>query len=241
VTTTTATELVVSEVFGPTVQGEGPSTGRRAVFIRLGLCNLDCSWCDTPYTWDWTGKNGPPQDKGALRKIEVTHLARTAANALQGSGMVVITGGEPLVQRTKLEALVAHLHVAGVPVEIETNGTLHPGALDRWDPRYNVSPKLAHSGVPRDNAWHPDVLRAYVETERASFKVVVQQERDLDELAMLQHAAGIPNRMVWVMPEGRTPQVVDDRLRQLADLAIARGYNVSSRLHVALWGDQRGR
>src|SRR4029450_7825218 len=48
-----APELVVSEVFGPTFQGEGPSVGRRAGFVRLGRCNLDCSWCDTPYTWDW--------------------------------------------------------------------------------------------------------------------------------------------------------------------------------------------
>src|SRR5262245_52198924 len=45
--------LVVSEVFGPTWQGEGPSIGRRCGFVRLGRCNLACTWCDTPYTWDW--------------------------------------------------------------------------------------------------------------------------------------------------------------------------------------------
>ena len=46
--------LVVSEVFGPTFQGEGPSSGQRAMFVRLGRCNLDCAFCDTAYTWDWT-------------------------------------------------------------------------------------------------------------------------------------------------------------------------------------------
>ena len=45
--------LVVNEVFGPTVQGEGPSAGRRCGFVRLGRCNQACTWCDTAYTWDW--------------------------------------------------------------------------------------------------------------------------------------------------------------------------------------------
>ena len=44
--------LPVSEVYGPVWQGEGPDTGRRCSFLRLGHCNLACDWCDTPYTWD---------------------------------------------------------------------------------------------------------------------------------------------------------------------------------------------
>lgn len=42
-------DLLVSEVFGPTVQGEGKHCGRIAAFVRLGGCNLHCRWCDTPY------------------------------------------------------------------------------------------------------------------------------------------------------------------------------------------------
>ena len=45
-------ELLVAEIFGPTWQGEGPSAGKVAAFVRLGLCDQACSWCDTPYTWD---------------------------------------------------------------------------------------------------------------------------------------------------------------------------------------------
>ena len=47
--------LLVAERFGverPTFQGEGPSSGVPALFIRLSRCNLTCTWCDTPYTWD---------------------------------------------------------------------------------------------------------------------------------------------------------------------------------------------
>jgi 7-carboxy-7-deazaguanine synthase len=44
--------LLVSEVFGPTLQGEGPHTGQAAAYIRLGGCNLRCRWCGTAFTWD---------------------------------------------------------------------------------------------------------------------------------------------------------------------------------------------
>ena len=47
----------INEIFGPTIQGEGKSAGRRVIFIRLSMCNLHCSWCDTPYTWNWEGTN----------------------------------------------------------------------------------------------------------------------------------------------------------------------------------------
>ncbi|MFT6627957.1 MAG: 7-carboxy-7-deazaguanine synthase, partial [Flavobacteriales bacterium] len=45
--------LLISEIFR-TVQGEGPSTGVVSTFLRLAHCNLRCTWCDTPFTWDWT-------------------------------------------------------------------------------------------------------------------------------------------------------------------------------------------
>src|SRR5690625_5516627 len=44
----------LNAVFGPTYQGEGPHTGTRCHFIRLGRCQLSCAWCDTPDTWDHT-------------------------------------------------------------------------------------------------------------------------------------------------------------------------------------------
>src|SRR5260370_42452272 len=57
-----AGQLAISEIFGPTFQGEGSSIGRYCYFLRLAGCNQHCAWCDTSYTWDWTGRNGIKYD-----------------------------------------------------------------------------------------------------------------------------------------------------------------------------------
>lgn len=230
--------LSVAETFGPTVQGEGPSAGRRCAFIRLGLCNLDCSWCDTPYTWDWTGKNGRAYDrKTELHLMEVSEVLAWAASV--DVRTFVISGGEPLVQRKGLLELLPGLAPFG-RIEVETNGTIDPGELVAWVDQWNVSPKLAHSGVDRKKAWKPGVLSTLA-AQGAAFKFVVQTVDDFDEIATLQRLTGIDNSHVWVMPEGRSTLVLNMRLRELADEAIVRGYNITNRLHVVLWGDERGR
>ncbi len=231
-------KLVVSEVFGPTVQGEGPSTGRRCIFLRLGLCNLDCSWCDTPYTWDWTGKNGPPQDRSALDRTAATEVAdRLLAYEER---MLVVSGGEPVVQQSGLVELLTELGGA-MRVEVETNGTLVPHhelceLVDHW----NVSPKLPHSGVDIRRAWHEQALRAYAEQPSVAFKVVCVTTDDVALTAQLTAAAGIDPGLVWIMPEGRSADAVEQRTAELAEAAIGHGFNLTTRLHVIVWGDKRG-
>jgi 7-carboxy-7-deazaguanine synthase len=227
-------ELVVAEVFGPTFQGEGPSIGRRAGFVRLGRCNLDCSWCDTPYTWDWD-RYDPAAE---LRHEPVTSvLAQLDAMAPE---IVVVTGGEPMLQQRRLAPLLEGCESRGWPVEIETNGTIVPddrivGLVRQW----NVSPKLANSRIPSGKRIRPEALAALSATGRAVFKFVVTQPADLDEVANLvdAHALG----PVWIMPEGTDPTTLLEHARQLADPVLDRGWNLTPRLHVLLWGDQRGR
>lgn len=233
------TSLDVSEIFGPTVQGEGPSAGHRCAFIRLGMCNLDCAWCDTPYTWDWAGKNGTAFNRGEeLHRMGLDAILRELTT--MSIDRVVITGGEPIIQRRQLAPMLEVLSDLWT-VEVETNGTLDPGhamlqSVDRW----NVSPKLAHSGVPRLKAWKPDVLNRLARTGKAAFKFVCMTEADLDEIDYLISLTEIPACEVWVMPEGRDAPAMVEGLQRLADPAIAHGFNLTTRLHVFAWGDTRG-
>ena len=227
--------LVVAEVFGPTWQGEGPSLGTRAGFIRLGRCNLACTWCDTPYTWDWD-RYDPA--------IELTRRAiDEIADEVEAMDvpLVVITGGEPLLQQSHLPPLLDRLR-ARHRIEIETAGTVAPSeALVTLVDRFNVSPKLANSGNPLDRRIKPSVLQAFVACGKASFKFVASSAGDVDEIADVVATCCIPSERVWVMPEGTDPATVVDRAKALADAVLERGWNMTTRLHVLLWGDERGR
>lgn len=233
--------LLISEVFGPTFQGEGPTCGRRAAFIRLGLCNLNCSWCDTPYTWDWKGEQGIPQDRSALYRVPAAELVEQVK--AMDVKRVVITGGEPMVQRTQLDDLVDMLGSHGIAVEVETNGTLVPtpfllDTVDRW----NVSPKLEHSGVTEARAWRPDVLNAIAYTGHAALKVVCQTPADVRRVSELLelHSIAFRPEEVWIMPEGISERTVRGHQEQIADETLAQGFNLTTRLHVLTWGNKRG-
>ncbi|MBT2490628.1 7-carboxy-7-deazaguanine synthase QueE [Streptomyces sp. ISL-96] len=230
--------LVVAEVFGPTVQGEGPSTGRRASFLRLGACNLSCDWCDTPYTWDASRFDL----RAELTRRPVPELVD---RLLEGHpGIVVITGGEPLLhqRRPGWIALLDALHAAGVEIEIETNGTIPPTdyTAERVT-RFNVSPKLQHAGDPEDKRIRPDALAALVTTGKAAFKFVARTGADVDQVAALAAAHHLPAHTVWLMPEGTTTAELDTHLHTIADPAIAAGFNLTTRLHVYAWGNERAR
>src|SRR5512138_3539866 len=133
-------ELLISEVFGPTVQGEGPNFGRRCGFIRLHGCNLTCQACDTSYSWTRSSGSSRPV---ADILTQVTEMGKPTQVRL-----VVITGGEPLVQqhRAGFRHLILGLIDLGADVQFETNGTLEPSSWLRHAGSgitFVVSPKIS--------------------------------------------------------------------------------------------------
>jgi 7-carboxy-7-deazaguanine synthase len=221
-----------------TWQGEGPSLGRKCSFIRLGGCNLHCAWCDTPFTWDAA--------RFDLRE-QITN--RPVAEVVEqveshGTSMVVVTGGEPLLHqhRPGWVALIRRLRDRGFRIEVETNGTRAPTAQTGNDvTEFNVSPKLAHAGDPEGLRINRAALTDLVRGGKAVFKFVVAEIAQLDEVAAICKLAGIPHGRVWIMPEGTDAATVTARARLLADPVLARGWNMTTRLHVLIWGDERGR
>ena len=206
------------------------------MFVRLGRCNLDCRWCDSSYTWDWE-RFDPATELHTRSTTDVV----AELDAI-GAPMLVVTGGEPLLQQRHLVPLVSAAHQRGWRVEVETNGTLAPipelvTLVDQW----NVSPKLAGSGVAHARRSQPAALRALAATGRAVGKFVVSDPfsgADLDEIAAIAEGGHLTD--IWVMPEATDAAALDAGLARLAPAVLARGWNLSSRLHIQVWGDQRG-
>ena len=181
----------VKEIF-LTLQGEGMQAGRRAVFLRLAGCNLwsgreadrataDCTFCDT----DFVGMDGPEGGR-----YEAEALAAKVESLWGGGGerLVVVTGGEPLLQLDR--ALIDALHARAFRIAVESNGTLSaPDGID-W---LCVSPKAGTEIVQRRGdelklVWPQDgiELAALEEWDFAHFLI---QPRDGEDRADTLQAA----------------------------------------------------
>lgn len=190
--------------------------------------------CDTPFTWNWDEYDPATE----LSERAVDEIVEEVA--AMGVDRVVITGGEPLLQQRRLLPFLEIAAERGWTIEVETNGTLAPSDdTVRLVTRFNVSPKLANSGVAPEKAIVPGALAALLATGKAAFKFVAADPADLDEVQAIVDAHHLDP--VWIMPEGVTPDVVLAGGRALADATTARGWHLTTRLHVLLWGDERGR
>jgi 7-carboxy-7-deazaguanine synthase len=224
--------VFVAETFA-SLQGEGMLAGVPSFFIRTSGCNLRCRWCDTPYT-SWL----PEGERRSVANL----VAEACASGLQH---VVVTGGEPMLQR-EIRALTEELRRAGLHITIETAGTIDREiACDLL----SVSPKTASSdpqGRWRDRHLR---LRTCLEPLRRllqrypehQLKLVIQDADDLPEVMVLLDQVGpVARERVLLMPEGRSRDEVAQRAGLVAALCIEHGFRYTPRLHLPLFGGGRG-
>jgi len=226
--------MKIAEIFY-SIQGEGMLAGVPSVFVRTSGCNLRCTWCDTPYTsWKPEGSDLPLD---AILAETRSHEARH----------VVVTGGEPMI----VEDVVPLTHAmkdSGLHVTIETAGTVHqPVACDLM----SISPKLANS-TPHDREggrwaaqhdrlrYQPEVLKKLMADYAYQLKFVVAAPEDLEEIENILKDTGADRRRVVLMPEGTDTETLRDRGRWLADICKREKFRYGPRLHIDLYGNQRG-
>ena len=226
--------MQINEIF-KSIQGEGPNFGKPAIFLRTAQCNLKCTWCDTKYTWDWENYDytkevkemAIEEIKEQILDLEIKHL--------------VITGGEPLLQQDDLADLLSFLK-PDFYVEIETNCTILPNKMltdlvDQW----NVSPKTENSGNPLELYENDECYYFFANQENCFFKYVVEDESDIPEIKKFVTKYNIPENRVQLMTQASTKEEISAREKSISELAKTNNFLFSPRLHVAMWGAQRGK
>lgn len=229
-------QYYVSEIF-QSIQGEGNFAGVNSLFIRFQFCNLTCSWCDTKYSWN--------ENSGKYSIYSTDDLKKIIAEA--PSHHIILTGGEPLLQ--KLDNLV----VSGKKFHVETNGAVIPTeainvqvgsktlqrqameqlAIENFN--FVVSPKLSNS---RQNI-NAQAIHYWAKQNNCIFKFIVQTKDDIEEVSKFITTFNINKLKVYLGLEGYNLQ---SQLRpELVDEIVQKGFNFSPRLHILLWGIQRGK
>ena len=237
-------QIRISEIFGPTIQGEGVLIGLPTVFVRTGGCDYRCSWCDSLHAVDSEYRDQwlPMTVDGIW--AEVTRLS--GGKPL----MVSLSGGNPAIQ--PLGGLIAHGHEQGYRFALETQGSV----AKEWFADLDVlvlSPKPPSSGMATDWDSFEVCLKMAACGPDIALKIVVFDGRDYAYAR--EAAARYPDLPVYLQPGNHTPPPPDDddarvdidgimdRMLWLVDKVTEDRWfeaRVLPQLHVLLWGNKRG-
>ncbi|WP_186649444.1 7-carboxy-7-deazaguanine synthase QueE [Fluviispira vulneris] len=238
--------FLVNEIY-PCLQGEGVNTGVPSLLVRFHICNLRCTWCDTPYTH--TFKSDPidknnPNGKQKFVRLSLPELVKRIKEFPQKH--LILSGGEPtlhnlgLLMRTLGEEYSA---------EVESNGTRIPHKqipnfliTDYNLMQWNISPKFSNAGedlVPEALTHWAELSKNY---DSVHFKFVVRKDylsADMQEIMNIINQQKISAKKVLLMPEGTTIQSQIENI-WLHDECLKHGFRYAPRLHVLLFGNLRG-
>lgn len=177
--------MKVNEIF-TSFQGEGPFIGKRATFLRLSGCNLNCDFCDTQ-----------SRDEGEIMSVDEVENALINEFEEHNTNFLVITGGEPTLQYEELKELVPLLD-GKCEIQFESNGTSREDPIEKA--YYVISPKIDKE----------EVYKRYLPYDNVFFKFVIEDQSDIDFVLELLEKYEKPANEVYLQPEfSKAPQVMD--------------------------------
>lgn len=232
----------VVEMFGPTIQGEGPSVGERCWFVRLGGCDYRCSWCDSMYAVE-------PAEVRKADRMDASHIAGLL-EARGCTGPVILSGGNPALH--ELDGLIDEFNDCDWEVHVETQGTMFRPWLNRCD-LVVVSPKPPSAGYGAPGL--PAFVRFVDKIETPwALKLVVFNEEDME---FAKSVAGLlvlePKMLAYLrgcfLSAGtyqhgeardetlRTYKWMVKRMLEIPELAR---WRAGMQMHVLVWGSEKG-
>jgi 7-carboxy-7-deazaguanine synthase len=238
--------IPVLEIFGPTIQGEGMVIGQKTMFVRTAGCDYSCSWCDSAFTWDGSGKD-------FIKQMDADEIWKELVS-LGGDGFsfVTISGGNPALLKN-LSDLIDLLKENQIKIGLETQGSKWQDWFLNID-ELTISPKPPSSEMVTDF----DALDLIINnlnrsdsSHNASLKVVVFDDQDYDYAKKVHFRyPGIPFFLQVGNDDNKTidnQQLIENLLlkyewlinRVMQDNEL-RDVKVLPQLHTYIWGNKRG-
>lgn len=232
--------ISISEIF-QSLQGEGPSIGQPAVFIRAAGCNLRCNgkWkCDT---WNLLNVEQQATIPHVIAYI-YSIMKEKYPDLLLGYTKLIFTGGEPFLPSNAefFSELIDRFAMIELATEIETNGTVMHNELYNKIKQINCSPKLSNSGIAKNDRFKPDILHKIAAHPNSNFKFVVADDEDLLEVADIVDTIKIPHNKVYLMPAATTRAELQERLPFVWEAAQKMGFFLSTRLQIETFNTKTG-
>lgn len=239
-------KVPVIEIFGPTIQGEGMVVGQKTMFVRTAGCDYSCSWCDSSFTWDGSGKHLIVQ----LTAEEIwAELKRLGGD---GFSFVTISGGNPALLR-HLDALVALLKENNIKIGVETQGSKWQDWLYDID-ELTISPKPPSSGMSTDFSMLTEILgklRDRNSNQHISLKIVVFNQEDYAyakqvhlRYPTIPFYLQVGNDDIASMDNTRLVSHLLEKYQALIDQVMMdeelKNVKVLPQLHTLVWGNKRG-
>lgn len=239
-------KIPVMEIFGPTIQGEGMVIGQKTMFVRTAGCDYSCTWCDSSFTWDGSGKD-------LIKHLDAEEIWNEL-KALGGNGFsfVTISGGNPGLLKN-LTSLIELLRENDMKVCLETQGS-------KWQDWFYQIDELTLSPKPPSSRMNTDFevldkiidrLKNNATKQNISFKIVVFDELDY-EYAKSIHARypevpfflQVGNDDIVTAENEQLVSTLIEKFEMLIDKVMMdaelRNVKVLPQLHTYIWGNKRG-
>lgn len=247
--------LEISEIFGPTVQGEGKRVGRVSIFIRFSKCNFTCSGfevayineegqeklgCDTYYAVDSSFK----KQWKILSSKEIIKEVTTLANNKPFD--IVISGGEPLLfwQKDEFQEILEYFILNKHHITIETNASLNINFTKEYQKEilFSMSVKLANSNEAYKKRVNISALNTILENTKESYlKFVINKETKdeaIKEIKEIREQLAFTE--VYLMPMAKNIDELSQNDKSIIDLCIENNYIYCDRTHIRIWNDKKG-
>ena len=240
-------QFPVIEIFGPTIQGEGPSAGRIVSFVRLAFCDFSCPMCDTKYSWQ-------QPEFYKMTAVEIWDRLRDVYSFGNDAPLhVVISGGNPAMHPHLGELLDV---AADSPTSwsCETQGSIYNEWLDRLD-HLVVSPKVSSQKQDQTLVSFEQFLlnfdREFLE-ENVTIKVVVFDNNDIQDAFdyfNIGHRNGVKTFYFSIgTREHDDNKSIIDRYEKIINLVLQQQIRMSHlnvvgilpQIHTLVWGRKRG-